>query len=512
MAHVYESSVFLEFFLTFSEKDTFAQWKEVIIDRSFVNRAFGPIFNYLASCVPVTVAPNLLTFSGALAVLQAWYFCENYSSSQPRIVTCVSILSIWIFWVLGGIDGMHARRTMNDTSLGELFKYVCDLISSVFLVVVLCSLLLEFDMDTQWYCVQTVQLVLLLKHYSAFTREAGLRYFLIGPGELISCVMGMLALRGVFGLSVVQVTYDLSWGLLCRLSVDVFDLNPSGYIATMSPARAAFLSSFYVALFRILFSTEKRHGWTRMSLALILTLRGASGLLRMDVLETASTSKRDVIFDGLFVAMISSDVIVAKMAGRELHTWVILMATMVVLPHLQFLTCCFVVFYYIAIFGDLMHHMNLPLLHVSRNVYCDGIYDLCHVGHKNLFRSALKLGNRLFVGVVGDEDANSYKRPPIMSAAEREAEVASCKCVTKVIHNAPCFGLTEEFIRKHRIHVVAFGQEYKDRFPNPDDDPYYKVPRKMGIAVPMPRTETLSTSDLIRRIQQRGADEKKSPT
>jgi len=73
-----------------------------------------------------------------------------------------------------------------------------------------------------------------------------------------------------------------------------------------------------------------------------------------------------------------------------------------------------------------------------------------------LFHKALKLGNRLFVGVVGDKDANSYKRPPIMTAAERESEVASCKCVTKVIPNAPCFGLTEEFIKEHHIHVVAF--------------------------------------------------------
>merc|ERR1719162_893990 len=143
------------------------------------------------------------------------------------------------------------------------------------------------------------------------------------------------------------------------------------------------------------------------------------------------------------------------------------MASLVVLPHMQFIICLFLIFYYVGVFADLMHHMNLPLFQVVRNVYCDGIYDLCHVGHKNLFCKALKLGNRLFVGVVGDADANSYKRPPIMTASEREAEVASCKCVTKVIPNAPCFGMTEEFIRKHRIHVVAFGKEYEDRFPNP---------------------------------------------
>jgi cytidyltransferase-like protein len=208
------------------------------------------------------------------------------------------------------------------------------------------------------------------------------------------------------------------------------------------------------------------------------------------------------------MAVLSSDLIVAKMSNRELHYLVGVMASMVMLPHLHFLILCFVGFYYLAVFGDLMNHMNLPLLQMCRNVYCDGIYDLCHMGHKNLFRRALKHGNRLFVGVVGDADANAYKRPPIMSAAERESEVRSCKCVTKVIPNAPCFGLTEEFIRSYRIHVVAFGQEYLDRFPDPDDDPYYKVPRKMGIGMPMPRTAGLSTSELIKRIQSRQGDEK----
>ena len=103
--------------------------------------------------------------------------------------------------------------------------------------------------------------------------------------------------------------------------------------------------------------------------------------------------------------------------------------------------------------------------------------------------------------------------PPIMSAAERCAEVEACKAGTKVIPNAPCFGLTKEFLDEHQIHVVAYGEEDLERFPNPKDDPYYRVPREMGIARPLPRTQGLSTSDLIRRIQKaRPADQKKSPT
>ena len=138
-----------------------------------------------------------------------------------------------------------------------------------------------------------------------------------------------------------------------------------------------------------------------------------------------------------------------------------------------------------------------------KNVYCDGIFDMCHIGHQNLFRNAAQHGTHVFVGVVGDKDANNYKRPPIMTAAEREAQVLGCKHVDKVISNALCFGMTEEFLKEHNIHVCAVGQEYFDRFPNPDDDPYYKIPRKLGIAVPMPRFEGLSTSELIQRTQDR---------
>jgi len=168
-----------------------------------------------------------------------------------------------------------------------------------------------------------------------------------------------------------------------------------------------------------------------------------------------------------------------------------------------------VIIYYIAVFADLCSYLNMPLMTVCRNVYCDGVYDLCHIGHKRAFKNALQFGNRLFVGVVNDEDSSNYKRPPIMTHTERCDEVEACKSVTKVIPNAPCFGISAEFINKHQIHIVAMGQEYFDRYPNPDDDPYYSIPRKLGIARAIPRTESLSTSDLLRRIQNaRPADER----
>ena len=212
-----------------------------------------------------------------------------------------------------------------------------------------------------------------------------------------------------------------------------------------------------------------------------------------------SIGQFDVVFDGIFLTVITTDLIVSKMAKRELHPWLVVLAMGSVFSYV--VTMGLVAFYFVCIFADICHYMNLPLLSNSCNVYCDGVYDLCHIGHKNAYRKALTYGNRLFVGVMGDKDCAAYKRPPIMTHAERCAEVSACKSVTKVIPNAPCFGLTKEFLDKHKIHIVCMGEEYVERWPDPKDDKYYRVPRELGIARSLPRTKSLSTSELIKRIQ-----------
>lgn len=74
------------------------------------------------------------------------------------------------------------------------------------------------------------------------------------------------------------------------------------------------------------------------------------------------------------------------MAKRELHSWVLLMGFSYMLPNMQFVMIILAMFYYLALFSDLCFYLNVPLLTVIRNVYCDGVFDLCHIGHKKLFR------------------------------------------------------------------------------------------------------------------------------
>jgi cytidyltransferase-like protein len=157
--------------------------------------------------------------------------------------------------------------------------------------------------------------------------------------------------------------------------------------------------------------------------------------------------------------------------------------------------------YVIAMMVDLSYSLNVPLFTPVCNVFIDGVFDLCHAGHKKLMANALKFGNRLIVGVCGDEECASYKRPPIMTTQERVDEVRLCKYVSEVIPNSPVSGVTEEMIHYYNIHIVVCGEEY-----NTPTDTYYAVPRRLGILRTVPRTPGISTSVLIARIRAASDD------
>jgi len=207
----------------------------------------------------------------------------------------------------------------------------------------------------------------------------------------------------------------------------------------------------------------------------------------------AALAPLNIIADGLFLSVITTDMIVSKMSSRDMHPWIVIFAMLSIMS--DFLTILCMIIYYGTLFFEISHYMDLNMFAVTINVYVDGAYDMLHLGHINSFRTALGFGTRLFVGVLSDESVSAYKRKPIMNLDERCNIVATCKYVHKVIRDAPGNGLTEEFIRKYKIHIVCHSWEY-----DKTDDHYYAIPRKMGITRVTPRTEGVSTSNLIKRV------------
>merc|ERR1719476_622580 len=126
----------------------------------------------------------------------------------------------------------------------------------------------------------------------------------------------------------------------------MFGMSPVGDLATMSVAKTTYQSIFCITLSRTI-PKPRSHGGRLNSgwmLSLILVLHGCGVSLSTSVVEEIATTKTDMILDGLLISMVTSDILVAKMAGRDLHVWILIIASMVTLPHMQSLTWCCLAF------------------------------------------------------------------------------------------------------------------------------------------------------------------------
>jgi hypothetical protein len=353
----------LELFLTPAEKLNLSKWQEVVRNKSLVHYTTRGLFDKLANRLPDTLAPSLITLTGFLVLGNAWYLTNAYAPDFPIACTWLAMASIFFFFCCSSMVGHHADRIRQHTALTDLFKYSCDCCSTVWLAI-LTTYCLGGGVETQWYAVQCSQLVLFLKHLSAFKRKAGMRYHLgAGPGEvLISCIV-LLATRAIIGMEGIQQMYQ-------RLLQDplVALLHPADpdMLCASQMVRILYYGFFVAA---ILQSLGLKSGWTRFGLIASLLMRLIPALL-LHLGVSYAPSVFDVICDGLFMAVLTSDLTLAKMASRELHPWVVVMSLAAVLSYTVILLL--VATYYIAVLTDLCSYLNLPLFTNCRNVYCDG--------------------------------------------------------------------------------------------------------------------------------------------
>lgn len=131
-------------------------------------------------------------------------------------------------------------------------------------------------------------------------------------------------------------------------------------------------------------------------------------------------------------------------------------------------------------------------------VYVDGIFDLTHYGHYNLFKQAKKLGDILYVGILSDEECKNYKRKTILNIEERYMNVICSHHIDKVIKNVKNI-VTKDFIKEHNIDIVAHAHRM-------DEDNYYnyqyKDAKEMGKFVRLDYTSSISTTEIINRIKK----------
>lgn len=135
----------------------------------------------------------------------------------------------------------------------------------------------------------------------------------------------------------------------------------------------------------------------------------------------------------------------------------------------------------------------------NRTVYMDGVFDMFHIGHLNAIQQCIKLGNRVIIGVTGDNDASQYKRSPIINEKQRTDIVANIKHVDLVICPCPLV-ITEQFLEQYNIDLVVHG------FSNDDDYqkqyPFFIVPIQLNKFRRIQYSNELSTTEIIEKIKR----------
>mmetsp|Transcript_19579 Transcript_19579/g.42282 ORF Transcript_19579/g.42282 Transcript_19579/m.42282 type:complete len:417 (-) Transcript_19579:75-1325(-) len=404
------------------------------------------------------------------------------------------MMLMFIYQTLDALDGKHARRTGNGSPMGELFDHACDNVGVIFIVQSLCLVLGVEDHATQWHLVQIAQLTFLDSHLTAFVSKNVKFSAFAGPGEAIWGCMLVMCIRAVFGI-------DWLWSHVVTPAT-LAEIVRHGYGIIMFATLAKGLLTL---------PNGNEYFATKFGLGLVFLLRAFRAVLFYEgrgwwwgaPLDHPHTMLLTIIIDGLFMSVVTSDLIVAKMASRQLHTFVAITAMVSVFSNVLTLVLC--VGYYIRVFHEISKGLHLPLFIPIVNIFVDGVYDLCHVDHHLQIQFAAQHGDRVFVGVVPDEEAKGYKREPIMTEREREESVRANKDTYMVV-KSPASGVTEEMLRKLNIHKVVVGEEYCDPS-NAKLYAYYEPARRVCEVVPKPRGGILSTSALIQRVLDKAPQE-----
>lgn len=475
-------------FLTREEREHIAHWKYACVDNSITTKLFTPWWNFLVKFVPPTVAPNILSLAGLICILYFFNLAFNYADELPHACSFAGVILVFMYVSLDAIDGKHARNTGNSSPLGELFDHSCDNVSVPFLVMGFTLCMGITDTTINWYMVQTVQLLFLLSHVDAFCKRVVEFGTFTGPGEANHLYLVLLAANG-FGcfagfenwFTGVAKEFDMT---STQLGIAIF--------STMY-----YLSWVFFVLY--VASMESKHGVTKKGLMVCILVRTIPALLIYMGLMSNKLSIFSVVADGVIMAVLTGDMIVSKMASRDLHPLVPILLMLSIFDN--FLCFAGVICYYSIVLYEISVHLRIPIFGVRRVVFINGVFDLFHRAHLRLVKAAAAEGTYLIVGVLSEEDVLSYKpKRPAMTFQQRFDALKDCAYVDEVIQS-PLYIRGEEgdrFMEKHKIDLIVCSSEY-----DCPEDEYYESARRQGKLQVLERMDGISTSKLKNQVFER---------
>ncbi|KAL7552395.1 LOW QUALITY PROTEIN: hypothetical protein ACHAWF_015632 [Thalassiosira exigua] len=365
------SEGWLQLFLTAVEKSTFGRWREAIRGESLPRHAAKALVP--DDVAPNDVAPNVVAAAGLACLVLAWCVQNLYRDAYPTACAGFAVVSVLISFATSGVAGRHTDRLCQRSGLGKLFEHSCDGGSGVFFTALATGCLGAGAMRRS-----AGQLTLFAKHLTAFLRKEGMLYGFWTASLALRVAVGLdrlVRLNEVTNSVPPDDKYDV------EIKDNVKEIITDPHKLGSEIMQMLYACVYLVALRKTLL-LRREHNWTKFRIIFCLTMRLIPAVfLRWGYYADTiiGLTAVDVVVDGLFLTLLTSDVTLAKMAGREIHSWVVLMSPAVILGRATIILLITV--NYVAIFADLSAYLNMPLMIVCCNAYCDGVYDLCHIGH-----------------------------------------------------------------------------------------------------------------------------------
>jgi phosphatidylglycerophosphate synthase len=150
---------------------------------------YKPLFEKIQTYIPRSITPNSITIANFLLLI---YFYNSDLYKNPKLFS----LFIFIFTILDGVDGIHARATNQQSKLGEILDHGLDPVRNIILITLLFKL---FKIPDTY---KNIILILFILNNNIFHLVAkytkkysyGTKYFSVDDASVVLMILPLLTL------------------------------------------------------------------------------------------------------------------------------------------------------------------------------------------------------------------------------------------------------------------------------------------------------------------------------
>ncbi len=334
--------------LTEEDKKNIQNYHYSVSDRSITTQLLTPLWEKTLEYIPLNIAPNLLTLLGFYSLFLSSYLTYYRFDNYPSLITMLNVLLLFIYQTLDAIDGKQARRINNSSSIGELFDHLCDNIGLIFMVFTMCWSFQIRSPPVLWLILSTAELIFLTAHMKALNNDFIVFNKYTGPGEM-ECLCMLILPLNLLGITIPEIY--IYYILLFLYPIAGLFVIIEALKFTYESQRGIFTSLIFKSLVFYLnvYSNTYFHYF---------------GGSRPSYFETNLTyyTYLDVFTIGVFWSVIICDVIVSKMAKKNLDYRLALFAILSLFDNM--ITLTFAAYYFSQIFIELCVYLGVPMFRV----------------------------------------------------------------------------------------------------------------------------------------------------